>query len=102
MDTLTETQSNEQYMNNIVMIPNKNKKLNGFGFYKIIKSSEKYFFAKKMKCETKAVNISKTKTYQVNISSDFEDENDLFKRIKKTSVDNKYPIIICSVVQYEV
>jgi hypothetical protein len=54
-----------------------------------------------MKCETKAVNTSKTKTYEVNISSDFENENDLFKRIKKTSVDNKYPIIICSVVQYE-
>jgi hypothetical protein len=100
MDPLS--QCNEQYINNIVMIPEKNKKLNGFGFYKIIKSSEKSFFAKKMKCETKAVNTSKTKTYEVNISSDFENENDLFKRIKKTSVDNKYPIIICSVVQYEV
>jgi hypothetical protein len=101
MDTITYgIHANEQYMNNIVMIPEKNKKLNGFGFYKIIKSSEKYFFAKKMKCETKSVNTNKNKTYEVNISSDFE--NDLFKRIKKTSVNNKYPIVICSVVQYEV
>ena len=101
MDTITYgIHANEQYMNNIVMIPEKNKKLNGFGFYKIIKSSEKYFFANKMKCETKSVNTNKNKTYEVNISSDFE--NDLFKRIKKTSVNNKYPIVICSVVQYEV
>ncbi len=104
----------EQYVNSIIMIPNKDNKLNSF--YKIIQSTKTYFFVKKMKCETKLVNPTDnidnsdnsnnneynvpTKIYEVYISSEFE--NDILKRVKKTSIGNKYPIIICSVVQYEV
>ena len=95
----------EQYVNSIIMIPNKDNKLNNF--YKIIQSTKTYFFVKKMKCETKLVNTNDnndnneaSKIYEVSISSEFE--NDILKRVKKTSIGNKYPIIICSVVQYEV
>ncbi len=98
----------EQYVNSIIMIPNKDNKLNSF--YKIIQSTKTYFFVKKMKCETKLVNTNDnndnsdnnvpTKIYEVSISGEFE--NNILKRVKKTSIGNKYPVIICSVVQYEV
>lgn len=96
-----ETDDYDSFMNNIVMIPEKNSKLNGF--YKIIKSSNNFFYTKKMKCETKLakINDNNTKIYEAIISNDFENDN-FTKMIKKTSVNKKYPLVICSIVQYEI
>lgn len=100
-----ETNNYAYFLNNIVMIPEKECGLNGF--YKIVSCSEKFFFAKKMNYETKLVKTivdancqTETKTYEAIISSEFD--NDIIKKIKKTSVNKKYPVVICSVVRYEV
>lgn len=85
----------DYFMNSIVMIPEKDNNMNGF--YKIVKSTNIFFFVKKIKSETKILESNK---YEAIISSDFE--NDTYKKIKKTSVNKKYPVIFTSVVQYEV
>lgn len=102
----------DHYLNNIVMIPNQDNELNGF--YKITQFTDHFFYVKKMKYETKLIRVKedsndptkKTTLYEAIISNDFEDNQDnqdhICKKIKKTSVNQKYPIIICSVVQYEV
>lgn len=97
-----ETENNEYYINSIVMIPNKENDMNGF--YKIIKFSDHFFHLRKMKCETRMCKMNdntKTKVYEAIISTEFEEDNHC-KKIRKTSINQKYPIILCSVVQYEV
>lgn len=101
-----EVKHYDEYMNNIVMIPDKIQGWNGF--YKIVESpSEHYFYVQKIKCETKRVykndleeTSSKTKTYEAILSSEYENEEK--KKIKKSSVQKKYPIIICNIVRYEI
>lgn len=85
----------DYFLNSIVMIPEKGNNMNGF--YKIVKSTNIFFFVKKIRCETKTLEPKK---YEAIISSDFE--NDTYKKIKKTSVNKKYPVILTSIVQYEV
>jgi hypothetical protein len=102
-----ETENYDNYINSIVMVPESDNGMNGF--YKIIKSSSNNFFLlKKMKCETKLVKTNETKNsniekkiYEAIISNDFENDK-RYKKIKKTSINKKYPLIICSVVRYEI
>ena len=104
-----ETNDYDSFMNNIIMIPERNNRLNGF--YKIIKSTPNFFYVQKMKCETKLVKTinnedldskKETKIYEAIISLDFEDESEPCKKIRKSSVQKKYPLIYTSIVQYEV
>lgn len=104
-----ETDDYDSFINNIIMIPEKNNNLNGF--YKIIKSTPNFFCVKKMKCQTNLIKTynnddsnTESKIYEATIMLDFENEteNDTYKKIKKTSINKKYPVIYTSVVQYEV
>ena len=94
-----QTDNYDEFINNIVMIPEKDYLTNGF--YKIVKASDTFFYARKMNCQTKLIHMDeKKKIYQAIISDEFE--NDVFKKIKKTSINKKYPVIITNVVQYEI
>lgn len=93
----------DDFMNRVVMIPEKNTGINGF--YKIIKSTGSFFCVRKMKCQTTLLTTDLecgiiTKKYQAIVSEHFDDE--IYKKIKKTSINKKYPEIICSIVQYEI
>jgi len=94
-----DTTVHDEFINNIVMIPEKDYLTNGF--YKIIKSSGDFFYVRKINCETKLIddNQAKKKIYQAIILDGFE--NNVLRKIKKTSIHKKYPVIIASVVQYE-
>lgn len=61
---------------------------------------------RKIKTETKLCKINydeitkeESKVYEAKLTEDFE--NDSVKKIRKTSI-NKYPVIYCPIVQYEV
>lgn len=82
------------YLNSIIMVPNKSLKINDF--YKITGITDKFFIAQRMKCITTQCNAN---TYEAKISDEFEDEP--CKKIKKTSINRKYPIIITRIVRYE-
>lgn len=94
------------YVGSIVMMPCRYSDLNNF--YKIVEVTKEFFYIKKMKFDTKLVNTSRdecnilTKKYEATISSEFDDEMPTLKKIKKTSLNKKYPLIICSIVTYEV
>lgn len=93
-----DTDNYDDFLNNIVMIHEKHNSLNGF--YKIIKSTEKFFYAKKMNCQTELVEMKcNKKIYKATILNDFE--NDVLKKIKKTSINKTYPLIFATIVQYE-
>lgn len=97
------TNDDNSYLNQIIMIPEKDSEINGF--YKIVHFSEYFFYMKKVKSETELLNKpeSKYKTYRAFVSNELEDENtQMCKKIKKSSVDKRYPTIVCSVVEYEV
>ncbi len=96
----------------IIMVPDKDYILYHdilYSFYKIFKITDKMFYIKKMKSETKFIKMSEdektntpTKIYEAVISKDFdEDTNKSIRRIKKENITN-YSITICSIVQYEV
>lgn len=94
-----QTDNYHDFLNNIVMIPGNDNEFNVF--YKIIKSSPSFFYARKMKCQTKLIEMhGNKKIYQAIVSDEFE--SDVFKKIKKTSINKIYPVIIASVVQYQV
>ena len=82
-----------------IMIPDRDKLNNSF--YIIVKQTKKMLQIRKLKSETKLIEDSVIKTYEANISGDFDtDDTKAYKKIKKTSVDNKYQIVYCSIVQY--
>lgn len=99
-----EIDDDKYYIGQIIMIPDKERKTNSF--YKIIKFSNKMLYTKKMKVDTTLVKYDDkemTKTYEAKITDEFENnESNNYKMVKKTSVNKKYPIIICCVVKYEV
>ena len=84
------------YLNSIIMVPNKALKINDF--YKITGMTDKFFIAQKMKCLTNQCNLN---TYEAKLFDEFEDEFENAKKIKKTSINRKYPIIITRIVRYE-
>ncbi len=95
--------NDNDYINTTIMIPDSNG-LNSF--YKVIKYTDKMFCLKKIKTDTNLHKINydeitnkKTNVYQAKLLDEFE--NDKIKKIKKTSI-NKYPIIYCTIIQYEV
>ena len=101
-----EIDNYDSYVGSVVMVPSKYSDLNHF--YKIVKVTKDFFYIKKMKFDTKLASTTYddcnklTKKYEATISSDFDDEITSCKKIKKSSLNKKYPLIICSVVTYEV
>lgn len=91
------------YVNRTIMVPESNG-LNSF--YKVIKHTDKMFYLRKIKTETKLYKINydeitneESNVYEAKLSDEFE--NDTLKKIRKTSI-TKYPVIFCVIVQYEV
>ena len=98
-----EMNDDNYYVGQIIMIPDKDGKMNSF--YKIIKFTNKMFYTKKMKVDTTLVRYDDeemTNTYEAKITNDFDNNDKKYKIVKKTSVNTKYPIIICGIVIYEV
>jgi len=103
---IIESQDNDDnyYINRIIMIPDSDR-LNSF--YKVVKCTDKMFCIRKIKTDTnlykinydKFTNEVTSKVYQAKLSD--EVENEKIKTIRKTSI-NKYSVIYCSIVQYEV
>lgn len=99
--------SDAEYINKIIMIPNSDGALNSF--YKIIRFTDKMFHLKKMKDETTLKKTyfdeednRDTNIYEAKILDEFySPENIIDKRIRKTNI-TKYPVIIVSFVQYEI
>jgi len=91
------------YINRIIMIPERD----GFNhFYKIVSHTTKMFCVRKILAETNLYNTiydeitnEESKIYEAKITDEFE--NNKIKKIRKTSI-NKYPVIYCKIVQYEV
>lgn len=79
-----------------IMIPDRDKLNNSF--YMIVKQTKKMLHIRKLKSEIKRIEDNTIKTYEAKISGDFETK--AYKKIKKTSVDTKYKIVYCSIVQY--
>jgi hypothetical protein len=92
-------QNDEIRMYMRIMIPDRDKLNNSF--YIIVKQTKKMLHIRKLKSETKLIDDSVIKTYEAKISGDFDtDDTKAYKKIKKTSVNNKYKIVYCSIVQY--
>lgn len=101
--TITTITHDDYYINRTIMISEKDG-LNSF--YKVIKHTDKMFYIKKIKTETKLIktyyddnNNEESKVYEAKLSDEFENDN--IKKIKKTSI-NKYSVIFCLIVQYKV
>jgi hypothetical protein len=81
------------------MIPDRDKMNNSF--YIIVKQTKKMLHIRKLKSETELIEDNTIKTYEAKISGEFDtDDTKAYKKIKKTSIDNKYRIVYCSIVQY--
>ncbi len=82
-----------------IMIPDRDKMNNSF--YIIVKQTKKMLHIRKLKSETELIEDNTIKTYEAKISGEFDtDDTKAYKKIKKTSIDNKYRIVYCSIVQY--
>jgi len=82
-----------------IMIPDRDKLNNSF--YMIVKQTKKMLHIRKLKSEIKRIEDDVIKTYEAKISGEFDtDDTKAYKKIKKTSVDTKYKIVYCSIVQY--
>jgi hypothetical protein len=99
--------SDEEYINQIIMIPNSDGALNSF--YKIIRFTDKMCHLKKIKDETilkktyfDEENNRDTNIYEAKILKEFvTPENIIDKRIRKINIKN-YSVIFVSFVQYEI
>jgi hypothetical protein len=92
-------QNEENYINAQIMIPDRDGLHNSF--YRIVKQTKKMLHIQKLKTETELIEDNVIKTYEAKISGEFDNDNaKAYKKIKKTSVNNKYRIVYCSIVQY--
>lgn len=92
-----EDNDDNYYINRIIMIP----EMNGLNsFYKVITHTNKMFCIQKLKTETSLYKTNEdSNVYQAKILDEFENEK--IRKIRKTSID-KYPVIYCVIVQYEI
>jgi Rps23 Pro-64 3,4-dihydroxylase Tpa1-like proline 4-hydroxylase len=89
-------QNDDNYINMRIMILDRDKQNNSF--YRVVKQTPKMLYIQKLKSETELIEDDVIKTYEAKISGDFDSK--AYKKIKKTSVDNKYKIVYCSIVRY--
>ena len=95
--------NDDYYIGTTIMIRDRNG-LNSF--YKVIKYIDEMFYIRKIKTETNLYKINhneiknkQSNVYEAKLLDEFENEK--FKKIKKINI-HKYPIIYCSIIQYEV
>jgi len=91
MEEYDETQD---YINRRIMMMDKDGKRNSF--YRVVRSTDKMFCLRRLKCETKMVRPN---TYEAKISNEYEAEKE--RRIRKANIV-KYSQIYCLFVQYEI
>lgn len=91
----------QNYINMRIMMLDRDGQNNSF--YMIVKQTKKMLHIRKLKSETELIEDNTIKTYEAKISGDFDnDDPKAYKKIKKTSVDTKYKIVYCSIVQYNI
>lgn len=89
----------QNYINMRIMMLDRDGQNNSF--YRIVKQTKKMLHIQKLKSESQVIEDSVIKTYEARITNEFDtDDKNAYKKIKKTSVDNKYKIVYCSIVQY--
>ena len=89
----------QNYINMRIMILDQDKLNNSF--YVVVKQTKKMLYIQKLKSEIELIEDDVIKTYEAKISGEFDtDDTKAYKKIKKTSVDTKYKIVYCSIVQY--
>ena len=86
----------QNYINMRIMILDHDKLNNSF--YVVVKQTKKMLYIQKLKSEIELIEDDVIKTYEAKISGEFDTK--AYKKIKKTSVDTKYKIVYCSIVQY--
>jgi hypothetical protein len=91
---MEEYDENDNYINRNIMMPNKDGKHNSF--YRVVRSTNKMFCLRRLKCAT---TMLRPTTFEVKISNEYEDEKE--RRIRKANIV-KYQWIYCSIVQYEI
>ena len=91
-----EVTMEQNYINMRIMILDRDKLNNSF--YVVVKQTKKMLYIQKLKSEIELIEDDVIKTYEAKISGEFDTK--AYKKIKKTSVDTKYKIVYCSIVQY--
>jgi hypothetical protein len=89
----------QNYINMRIMMLDRDGQNNSF--YRIVKQTKKMLHIQKLKSESQVIDDSVIKTYEARITNEIDnDDKNAYKKIKKTSVDNKYKIVYCSIVRY--
>lgn len=89
----------QNYINMRIMMLDRDGQNNSF--YRIVKQTKKMLHIQKLKSESQVIEDSVIKTYEARITNEIDnDDKNAYKKIKKTSVDNKYKIVYCSIVRY--
>ena len=91
---MEEYDENDNYINRRIMMLDKDGKHNSF--YRVVRSTNKMFCLRRLKCTTK---ILRPTTFEAKISNEYEDEKE--RRIRKANIV-KYDQIYCLFVQYEI
>lgn len=95
---MEEYDEKDNYINRRIMMLDKDGKRNSF--YRVVRSTEKMFCLRRLKCETKIVREDNvTTTYEAKISNEYEAEKE--RRIRKANIV-KYSQVYCLFIQYEI
>jgi len=95
---MEEYDENDNYINRRIMMLDKDGKHNSF--YRVVRSTEKMFCLRRLKCETKIIREDNMlTTYEAKISNEYEAEKE--RRIRKANIV-KYEQVYCLFVQYEI
>ena len=91
---MEEYDENDNYINRRIMMLDKDGKHNSF--YRVVRSTNKMFCLRRLKCVTKMLRPN---TFEAKISNEYEDEKE--RRIRKAN-KVKYSQICCLFIQYEI
>jgi len=95
---MEEYDENDNYINRRIMMLDKDGKHNSF--YRVVRSTEKMFCLRRLKCETKIVREDNMlTTYEAKISNEYDADKE--RRIRKANIV-KYEQVYCLFVQYEI
>ena len=93
---MEEYDENDNYINRIFMVPHRPHNR----FYRIVRSTDKMFCLRRLKCETKIVREDNMlTTYEAKISNEYEADKE--RRIRKANI-TKFSQIYCMIVQYDI
>ena len=95
---MEEYDENDNYINRRIMMLDKDGKHNSF--YRVVRSTNKMFCLRRLKCVTKILREDNMlTTYEAKISNEYEDEKE--RRIRKANIV-KYEQVYCLFIQYEI